>query len=317
MPCVDKSFLLLTGVVVFYFIYLLFGGLVFSIIERPVEDQLRRDMEALIQDFLNQSCVNQTSLEHFLVKVMKANAYGVSVLGNSSPTSNWGLASSMFFANTLVTTIGYGHSTPLSDGGKAFSIFYALLGVPFTMLVLAICVQRLMYPLVLTPVSLLQRSGLDPRPATVVHFLLLLVLAVLFFFMIPAAIFSTLEESWSFLDGIYFCFISLCTIGLGDFIAGSQENQKERNLYQISVMIYLFVGLMTMCLLLRVFHRMADLHGLTTFLQLPHSEGSDEDMDPIVENEQEDQDPSHLTDKAANRPLDPGSQQSYNSINKG
>lgn len=106
MHSVGRSWLLLTGFILFYIIYLLFGALVFSSIERPVEDKLRHDMEALKQEFLNQSCVNAASLEHFLVKVLTANKYGVSVLRNSSGTSNWDLASSMFFANTLVTTVG-------------------------------------------------------------------------------------------------------------------------------------------------------------------------------------------------------------------
>lgn len=104
------------------------------------------------------------------------------------------------------------------------------------MLVLNACVQRLMYPLVLAPVCLLQRSGMDPRPATFVHFLLLLVVVVLCFFVAPAAVFSSLEKSWSFFDGIYFSFISLCTIGLGDFVPGMQPGQKYRPLYQVSVM---------------------------------------------------------------------------------
>uniref|UniRef100_UPI0037E976F1 potassium channel subfamily K member 6 n=1 Tax=Semicossyphus pulcher TaxID=241346 RepID=UPI0037E976F1 len=319
MHSAGRSWLLLTGFILFYIIYLLFGALVFSSIERPVEDQLRNDMEALKQEFLNQSCVNAASLERFLVKVLTANKYGVSVLRNSSFTSNWDLTSSMFFANTLVTTVGYGHNTPLSDTGKAFSIAYALIGVPFTMLVLTACVQRLMYPLVVAPVGLLQRSGMEPRPATALHFLLLLVLVVLFFFLAPAAVFSTVEMTWSFLDGVYFCFISLCTIGLGDFVPGTHPTQKYRPLYQVAVMVYLFVGLMMMYLLLRTFHKMADLHGLTTFLQLPRCEESDldEEREPIVENRSENQTPHYVTEKEASKPLEPGSQPSYNSINKG
>lgn len=319
MHSVSKSWLLLTGFIVFYIIYLLFGALVFSSIERPVEEKLRHDMEVLKQEFLNQSCVNSASLEHFLVKVLTANKYGVSVLRNSTVPSNWDLASSMFFANTLVTTIGYGHTTPLSDTGKVFSIFYALIGVPFTMLVLTACVQRIMCPLVLAPVSLLQRLGMEPRPATVVHFVLLLVLVVLCFFVAPAAVFSTVEFSWTFLDGFYFCFISLCTIGLGDFVPGTQPGQKYRTFYQVAIMVYLFVGLMMMYLLLRTLHKMADLHGLTTFLQLPRCEDSDqeEDREPIVEGKCEDQTPQYLTEKESSKPLEPGSQPSYNTINTG
>ncbi|XP_072248188.1 potassium channel subfamily K member 6 [Leuresthes tenuis] len=315
MHSVGKSWLLLTGFILFYVIYLLFGALVFSSIERPIEEKLRHDLEILREEFLNQSCVNAASLELFLVQVVKASKYGVSVLRNSSEMSNWDLASSMFFANTLVTTVGYGHTSPLSDAGKAFSIFYALIGVPFTMLVLTACVQRLMYPLVLAPVNLLQHSGLEPRPATFVHFLLLLIVVVLCFFLAPAAVFTVMEVSWTFLDGIYFCFISLCTIGLGDFVPATQPGQKNRALYQVSVMVYLFVGLMMMYLLLRSFHKMADLHGLTTLLQLPRCEESDldEEREPIVDG---DSTPSYLKDKAASKPLDPGSQTSYSTINK-
>lgn len=106
MHSASKSWLLLTGFILFYIIYLLFGALVFSSIERPVEDKLRHDMETLKQEFLNHSCVNAASLERFLIKVLRANKYGVSVLINASVASNWDLASSMFFANTLVTTVG-------------------------------------------------------------------------------------------------------------------------------------------------------------------------------------------------------------------
>ena len=40
------------------------------------------------------------------------------------------LNDSIFFAFTIVSTIGYGYVTPLTDGGKVFTIFYAILGVP-------------------------------------------------------------------------------------------------------------------------------------------------------------------------------------------
>lgn len=149
----------------------------------------------------------------------------------------------------VLLSSGYGHPAPLSDAGKAFSIIYALIGVPFTMLVLTACVQRVMHPLVLSPIGLLQRSGMKPRPATVLHFLLLLVLVVLCFFMVPAAVFSVVEVSWTFLDGIYFCFISLCTIGLGDFVPASQPDQKYRALYQVAVMGELNSYILYPCLL--------------------------------------------------------------------
>lgn len=133
--------------------------------------------------------------------------------------------------------LGYGHTTPLSDAGKAFSIAYALIGVPFTMLVLTACVQRLIMPLNLRPVAYWRRRfGWHPHTASTVHFVLLLLLIIVLFFLLPAIVFSIIEDSWSFLEAFYFCFISLCTIGLGDFVPGEQPNQKFRPLYKISVM---------------------------------------------------------------------------------
>ncbi|KAK6290989.1 hypothetical protein J4Q44_G00386130 [Coregonus suidteri] len=230
---------------------------------------------------------------------------------NYSPSL--GLPSSSQHAQAL-TTVGYGHTTPLSDTGKAFSIFYALLGVPFTMLVLTACVQRLMHLVTYGPIGMCrQRIGLDPLAATAIHFAILLLLVVLGFFVVPAVVFSHIEDTWSFLDAIYFCFITLCTIGLGDYVPGEKPGQKFRSLYKISVMVYLFVGLMMMYLVLRAFHRMADLHGLTSFFQLPHcDEDIEEDKEPIIEAGPEDQ---HEAEASA-KPLDPASQTSYNTINR-
>ncbi|KPP57540.1 potassium channel subfamily K member 6-like [Scleropages formosus] len=218
------------------------------------------------------------------------------------------------FLCRLLSFPGYGHTTPLSDAGKAFSIIYALFGVPFTMLVLTACVQRLMYLLSYRPIGLFQRwTGWDPKTASAAHFVFLLLTVVLCFFVIPSVIFSTIEESWSFLDAFYFCFISLCTIGLGDYVPGEQAGQRLRSLYKISVMVYLFLGLMILVLVLRTFHKLADLHGLTSFFHLPHCEEEDEeDKDPIVETSSEQPD----MDKNASKPLALGSQTSYSSIRK-
>lgn len=310
MRSAGRSWVLLAGFIVFYIIYLLFGALVFSTIERPEEERLRHELAFLKEDFLNHSCSTAAALDRLLLRVLQAHRSGVSALQNTSQPSNWDLTSSMFYANTLVTTVGYGHSTPLTDLGKAFSILYALLGVPFTMLVLTACVQKLLFPLVVGPVGLLHRCGLEPRSACALHLLLLLLLLVLCFFVAPAALFSWLEGTWSFLDGVYFCFISLCTIGLGDYVPTLQPGQKNKPLYQLSVMVYLFLGLMMMFLLLRAAHKMADVHGLTRLLQLPRCEEAspDDDHRPII---------GEPRDKSPTQPLDPASHISYNTIAKG
>merc|ERR1712066_1012388 len=46
-------------------------------------------------------------------------------------------------------------------------------------------------------------------------------LCVLLSYLVCGAILFAHWEDWTYLDGAYFCFISLMTIGFGDFVPGS------------------------------------------------------------------------------------------------
>ena len=54
---------------------------------------------------------------------------------------------------------------------------------------------------------------------------------IIFFLLIPAAIFLEFETDWKYFDSFYYCFISLSTIGLGDLTPGGSLkaiNLKEK-----------------------------------------------------------------------------------------
>lgn len=90
-----------------YMVYLVLGAFVFSTLEKPVEEKVQAELQLLKQQLLsNMSCINISTLEQLLETLLNANKYGVSLNQNSSETSNWDLASALFFSNTLVTTIG-------------------------------------------------------------------------------------------------------------------------------------------------------------------------------------------------------------------
>ncbi|MRC56990.1 hypothetical protein GH877_30545, partial [Bacillus thuringiensis] len=72
------------------------------------------------QFLLNYSCIQDAELEEFIVAIINANNRGVSAARNVTSEPNWSFGQSLFFAGTILTTIGYGHVTPLSEGGKLF-----------------------------------------------------------------------------------------------------------------------------------------------------------------------------------------------------
>lgn len=136
----------------------------------------------------------------------------------------------------VLSFAGYGHTAPLSDGGKAFCIIYSVIGIPFTLLFLTAVVQRIMVFSTRRPIMYVHtRWGLSKPLVAIVHATLLATVAISCFFLIPAAIFSALEENWNFLESFYFCFISLSTIGLGDYVPGEAANQRFRELYKVGI----------------------------------------------------------------------------------
>ncbi|KAM6897911.1 potassium channel subfamily K member 1-like [Xenentodon cancila] len=230
-----------------YVLYLVVGAGMFSVIELPYERELREELKAARRDFLsNNTCVSAARLDELLARALEASKQGVSVLGNDS-LQNWDFVSSLFFTSTVLSTTGYGHTVPLSDEGKAFCIFYSLFGIPVTLFFLSTLVERLMVLVTRRPVSYFHRRWAMSRPKlAAIHATSLAVFMALLLLFIPAWIFVNLEKDWNFLQSLYFCFISLTTIGLGDYVPGethSREANPHPHLYRLAITVYLLMGL--------------------------------------------------------------------------
>ncbi|RVE59786.1 hypothetical protein OJAV_G00191850 [Oryzias javanicus] len=254
------NFLLL---VVAYICYLLLGAGIFSAVELPYEKELREELRAIRQDFLsNHTCVSDAHLDKLLARALEASNYGVSVLGNDTD-HNWGFVSSLFFASTVLTTTGYGHTVPLSDEGKGFCIFYSLLGIPVTLFFLSTCVERLVMLLSRRPVSYFHRRwAMSKSRLALLHATALAVIMAVIFLFIPSWIFVNLEKNWNFLESLYFCFISLTTIGLGDYVPGETHSKgasPHPQLYRLAITVYLLLGLVCVLVVMETFCELPQL----------------------------------------------------------
>ncbi|XP_046437856.1 potassium channel subfamily K member 1-like isoform X1 [Daphnia pulex] len=249
--------------------YLSLGALVFSSMEQPLNRQYRLDIRNRVEKFLfKYPLIPEQELDALLMDVVQATNRGVAVTRNVSSEPNWSFGQSFFFAGTVVTTIGYGHVTPLSEGGKIFCIVYALIGIPMTLMLLTALVDRLMVPSTWLLRYLNAKLGhlYQPFNIRVFHLLVIATVLVVFFFLVPAGVFNVLEPDWNYLDSIYYCFISLTTIGLGDYIPGDSPNQPLRPLYKIGTTVYLLIGLVFMVLTLTVFYEIPQLNVGSVFL---------------------------------------------------
>ncbi|CAN8008813.1 unnamed protein product, partial [Ixodes pacificus] len=122
--------------------------------------------------------------------------------------TNWNFYNSFFFAITVVTTIGYGHLAPSTSVGRVFCVLYAVAGVPMTGILLAGIGDHFSRGLVRGLERARHRAS---RLALCANALTFLLPWLVVFMLLPAGIFMYMEQ-WSYLEGLYYCFVTLATI---------------------------------------------------------------------------------------------------------
>lgn len=252
----SKTSMRLLGLCVFYVVYLLISAAVFSAVENSNEKSLIDELKIKRHEFLqrNKNCLNDSELELFISRIIQANSRGISAMNNLETEPNWSFGQAVFFSGTVLTTIGYGHVSPLSPTGKIFCIFFAMFGIPLTLVMISACVERLLTisAKVFDRMKKMPVFKDDLSLATYSHLGLVFMVVLFGFFLLPAVVFSSIEPEWGFMDALYYCFISLTTIGLGDYIPGDNEKQSFKTIYKIATTFYLITGIMFVMLLLNV-----------------------------------------------------------------
>lgn len=120
--------------------------------------------------------------------------------------------------NSLPLFSGYGNLAPHTDLGKLIVIAYALIGIPLTFLMLQGLGQRL--TLLSDRVNKLKLCSKRPDMNKYLNMVLIILIGASLLFVGPTFLFMNVEN-WRLMDTIYYCFVTLSTIGFGDFIPGS------------------------------------------------------------------------------------------------
>lgn len=268
-----KTLLILITVVV---VYVLIGGAVLYGIEHTNELQTQTTASATYFNFSGavSSCVTTDQVRQFVTAIIQAYDDGVLVTDSQTSASQWDYASSTFFAMTAVTTIGYGNQAPATSGGKAFIVIYALLGIPIMGLVLAGLGEKL--DGLLKPLKDKVFIKTNEKIDQLVKTLILVALILLVMSLIPAGIFAAIE-GWSYGDAVYYTIITMTTIGFGDFVIGTSDNDY-RALYKLLSSVWILLGLASVAMLLS---NITDLYKRIA----PESKTDDEKKDEKEKNE--------------------------------
>lgn len=213
------------------------GGCVFSFLERSRElKQYRRNelmydrMQELYQfshcsePFFShmEFCQNQERFDSRLTALFERSGNGF------EDQQRWTFLGSIFFVNSLVTTIGYGSMYPRTNGGMLFTIVFGILGIPvmaYTLRLLATLIGDALQPLF----ARFESSKGGQTTTT------LIVGAV---FLFGGALVYVFLENWSYSEAMYFTLITLTSIGFGDYLPSTTASR-------VFTMLFIILGLGT------------------------------------------------------------------------
>lgn len=135
-----------------------------------------------------------------------------------NPPLAWSFYHAVFFSFTVCSTVGYGNVKLESEASQIFVIFYALVGIPLNGFLFAYLgdffgkVFITAYKRYKTYKIATNKNYMPHQLGLIAQIILYLIPGMVIFLFLPSLIFSYFEN-WSYLQSIYYSFVTLSTIG--------------------------------------------------------------------------------------------------------
>ncbi|RNA07550.1 T family of potassium channels 18-like [Brachionus plicatilis] len=226
----------------------------------------------------------------FREKILKIDSdYGYSGQ-DCEKQSSWTYFSALLFTITIMTTLGYGHVSPATPEGQIVCICYSLLGIPL-FVISTVKISNLLGDLLVflttnilcfcchkskkdnkddqkeqSPddwnesenndiIKVVDDMELEDQYEEDDRFVPLIIVLIVFagYLVLGAYLFTLIESDWNLLQSSYYAFVSLSTIGFGDYVPGigkvlsGNEAEGGRNLLIASIYIYVGLAILGMC----------------------------------------------------------------------
>ncbi|XP_078611435.1 uncharacterized protein LOC144881678 [Branchiostoma floridae x Branchiostoma japonicum] len=236
----------LAGLIVTFFLYLMIGAFVFMGVEKqPYVGNLT---EVKINFLRNKSgSIDMEDLDAFVEEVLQSVGVKTAIPPANFTAKPWPFYEALFVCGTMVTTIGYGHITPKTVGGQIFCAVYALFGIPVTLFMLTGIGEKLSNVSRFVEKKVRKRVS-NQKLIRIINLLMSLVFGLGLFCFLPAYLF-TIVEGWEYHTALYFVFITLTTVGFGDYIPAQHHHDHQAHdpytdaVYKTAVFCWIIVGL--------------------------------------------------------------------------
>ncbi|XP_034997051.1 potassium channel subfamily K member 16-like [Zootoca vivipara] len=220
--------------------YMVMGAFVFELLENDNYKKLQRETFDMKEEFfLNYTSLSPEEVEIYIQAVIKAVRLGINPIRNDPYSqSHWDFVHCFFFVGTMLSTIGYGNLCPQTKEGQIFCVIFALFGIPFNLICLnyiGVLVSGLFE-------SLSERLYGKEGKKTARYIFLFVGMGIITFLILPSLFFQWME-GWTFHEAIYYSFITLSTIGFGDYLIGMNHDRKYFQGYRMLTAIWVITGL--------------------------------------------------------------------------